>query len=107
MVKEVHIREDADKIDDTDITMDENGHYRIFDKLSSAVENGDDGGNIEPSGIGEDILSAEFLQRTKVSQIKILLAEIKKQINSTEEASIKVEYVKKLYAEQLKKLHDS
>ena len=33
VIKEVHIKEDADKIDDTDISMDANGHYQIFDKL--------------------------------------------------------------------------
>ena len=97
VVKEVHIREDADKIDDTDITIDANGHYKIFDQLN----NPDEAENTE------DSLSAEFIQRTKVSQIKILLAEIKKHINSTEEAFIKIDYVKKLYGEQLKKLHES
>lgn len=51
-----------------------------------------------------DILSYEFLQRSKVCQIQILLGEIKKHISSTEEAVIKIEYVKKLYAQQLKKL---
>ena len=97
VVKEVLIKEDADKIDDTDITIDAKGHYKIFDQL----QNPDD-----PESF-EDTLTTEFLQRTKVSQIKILLAEIKKQINSTEEAFIKIEYVKKLYGEQLKKLHTS
>lgn len=97
VVKEVMIREDADKIDDTDIAIDANGHYKIFDQLSSP----------EDPENREDTLSEEFLKRTKVSQIKILLAEIKKHINSTEEAFIKIEYVKKLYGEQLKKLHAS
>lgn len=97
VVKEVMIKEDADKIDDTDITIDANGHYKIFDQLQ----------NPEDPENSEDTLSEEFLKRTKVSQIKILLAEIKKHINSTEEAFIKIEYVKKLYGEQLKKLHTS
>ena len=97
VVKEVHIKEDADKIDDTDITIDAKGHYMIFDQL----QNSDD-----PEST-EDTLTTEFLQRTKVSQIKILLAEIKKHVNQTEEAFIKIEYVKKLYGDQLKKLHAS
>ena len=94
VVKEVMIREDADKIDDTDITVNEDGHYKIFEETH----------NPEDPESPEDSLSIEFLQRTKVSQIKILLAEIKKHMTSTEEVFIKIEYVKKLYGEQLKKL---
>ena len=45
-----------------------------------------------------DSLTEEFLSRNKVSQIQILLASVKKHIAQTEEASIKIEYVKKLYA---------
>ena len=94
VVKEVLIKEDSDKIDDTDITIDSSGHYKIFEQLNNSEE---------PEG-SEDSLTAEFLQRTKVSQIKILLAEIKKHINSSEEVFIKIEYVKKLYGDQLTKL---
>ena len=97
VVKEVHIKEDADKIDDTDITIDAKGHYMIFDQLQ----------NVDDPESTEDTLTTEFLQRTKVSQIKILLAEIKKHVNQTEEAFIKIEYVKKLYGDQCKKLHAS
>ena len=88
------IKEDADKVDDTDITIDANGHFKIF-------ENKEDPDDPESP---DDSLSIEFLQRTKVSQIKILLAEIKMHMNSTEDIFIKIEYVKKLYGEQLKKL---
>lgn len=94
VVKEVLIKEDSDKIDDTDITIESNGHYKIFEQLE----------NPEDPESSEDSLSVEFLQRTKVSQIKILLAEIKKHRNSTDEAFIKIEYIKKLYGDQLKKL---
>ena len=93
VVREVHIREDADKIDNTDIPTDEKGNYIIFKQVS----NPDD-----PESI--DSLTDEFLQRTKVSQIQILLAAVKKHIAQTDEAFIKIEYVKKLYALNLKKL---
>ena len=93
VVREVPVREDPDKIDNTDIAMDENGRYKIFEQ----VEDPD-----KPES--EDRLTVEFQQRTKVSQIQILLAEVKKHITQTDEAFIKIEYVKKLYAEQLKKL---
>ena len=93
IVREVHIREDADKINDTDIDVDEQGHYKIFDTLANPDE---------PESI--DQLSVQFTQRSKVSQVSILLAELKKHLNTKEEAFIKIEYVKKLYAEQLKKL---
>lgn len=51
-----------------------------------------------------DALSDEFLQRNKVSQIQILLAAVKKHTAQTEEAVLKIEYVKKLYAVNLQKL---
>ena len=38
VVREVHIREDADKINDTDIDVDERGHYKIFDSLANPDE---------------------------------------------------------------------
>ena len=93
VVREVPVREDPDKIDNTDIGIDEKGHFRIFEQL-------DDPDKPDAS----DKLTVDFLQRTKVSQIQILLAEVKKHITETDEAFIKIEYVKKLYAEQLKKL---
>ena len=49
IVREVHHKEDSDKIDDTDISTDDNGRYRIF----SMVSNPDD---IET----EDSLTTEF-----------------------------------------------
>ena len=69
VVREVHIREDADKIDNIDISTDEKGNYVIF----NSVSNPDD-----PEST--DSLTEEFLQRNKVSQIKILLAAVKKHI---------------------------
>ena len=48
-----------------------------------------------------DTLSDEFLQRNKVSQIQILLGAVKKHIAQTDEAILKIEYVKKLYAVNL------
>lgn len=48
-MREVHHKEDSDKIDDTDISTDDNGRYRIF----SMVSNPDD---IET----EDSLTTEF-----------------------------------------------
>ena len=32
VIKEVIIREDSDKIDDTDITLDSSGHFQIFEQ---------------------------------------------------------------------------
>ena len=93
VVREVPVREDPDKIDNTDIGIDDKGHYKIFEQI-------DDPDKPDTS----DKLTIDFLQRTKVSQIQILLAEVKKHITETDEAFIKIEYVKKLYAEQLKKL---
>lgn len=93
IVREVHIKEDSEKIDDTDISTDENGRYRIFDQVSCPED---------PET--EDSLTSEFTQRTKISQIKILLAEVKHHLSQTDEAFIKIEYIKKLYAEQLRKL---
>jgi len=93
VIKEVQVREDSDKLNDTNIPTDERGHFKIFSSVSSSDD---------PASV--DILTQEFLQRSKVSQIQILLAEIKKHINTTDEAFIKIEYVKKLYAVQLKKL---
>ena len=58
VVREVPIREDPDKIDNTDVSIDEKGHYRIFE----STNNPDD-----PMMV--DQLSQEFLARTKVSQI--------------------------------------
>ena len=93
VIREVHIREDTNKINDTDIEIDNEGHYKIFEQ----VEDPDD-----PNS--SDKLTEEFTQRSKVSQIHILLGELKKHLNTREEARIKIDYVKKLYAEQLKKL---
>ena len=44
--------------------------------------------------------------RTKTRQIQILLASIKKYMVVAEESSMKVAYIKKLYAEQLQRLVD-
>ena len=49
IVREVHVKEEADKLDDTEITVDEKGHYRIFE----TVEDPDD-----PES--EDRLTSEF-----------------------------------------------
>ena len=87
------MQDEVGKIDDTQIGQDEKGHYKIFESVESPED---------PES--EDRLSEEFLSRTKLSQIKILLAEVKKHISTTEEAFIKIDYVKKLYATQLKKL---
>ena len=70
IVREVHIKEDSEKIDDTDISTDETGRYRIFEQVS----NPDD-----PET--EDSLTTEFSSRTKISQIKILLAEVKRHLS--------------------------
>lgn len=58
VVKEVFIKEDASKIDDTNLERDEQGHFKVFESVSSA-ESPDE----------EDKLSADFLARTKVAQI--------------------------------------
>ena len=50
VVREVHFREDADKIDNTEISRDEKGDYRIFESVS----NPDDAEST-------DILTEEFL----------------------------------------------
>ena len=96
IIKEVHIKEDEDKIDNTDVSKDESGHFKIFDTIS----NPDD-----PNS--SDQLTFEFTQRTKVSQIQILLAQVKRYINQMDEAFIKIDYVKKLYAEQRQSLVNS
>ena len=93
IVREIHVREDTDKIDDTNITQDESGRYQIFEHFSTPDD---------PET--EDSLTEEFTSRTKISQIKILLAEVKRHLSNTDEAFIKIEYIKKLYAEQLRKL---
>jgi len=93
VVKEVHIREDMDKINDTDIEVDLNGRYKIFESTS----NSDD-----PES--QDRLTFDFQQRTKVAQIQILLAEVKRSMADQDEVNIKIEYLKKLYAEQVRKL---
>lgn len=87
VIKKVVVNEDQDKVHDTDISRDEKGLSKIFE----SVANPDD-----PESV--DILSHEFLLRSKVSQIQILLGDIKKHISATEEACIKIEYVKKLYS---------
>ena len=56
IVREIHVKEDSEKIDDTDISTDENGRFRIFEQVS----NPDD-----PET--EDSLTGEFTQRTKIS----------------------------------------
>ena len=88
IVREIHVREDTDKIDDTNITQDESGRYKIFEYFSTPDD---------PET--EDSLTEEFASRTKISQIKILLAEVKRHLGQTDEALIKIEYIKKLYAE--------
>ena len=35
VVREVHVAEDPDKLNDTDIPTDEKGHYKIFDSVSN------------------------------------------------------------------------
>ena len=57
IVKEVIIREDADKVDDTDITVDSSGHAKIFEQIQNPED---------PESL-EDSLSIEFLQHTKIS----------------------------------------
>ena len=93
IVREVHVKEDDDKIDDTAIEKDEAGRHKIFHTTNSPDD---------PEA--EDSLTEEFKSRTKTSKIKILLAEVKRHLNTTDEAFIKIEYIKKLYAEQLKRL---
>lgn len=88
VIREVHIKEDGDKIDNTEITKDETGSFKIFDSVTSPDD---------PDSA--DQLTFEFLQRTKVSQIQILLAEVKRHVNQMDEAFIKIDYIKKLYAE--------
>ena len=42
IVREVRVREDADKIEDTDISRDANGHFKIFERLHNADDIGDE-----------------------------------------------------------------
>lgn len=56
-VVEKVIDEEKDKVDDTEISRDENGRLIVFEQLSSPED---------PHG---DVLSEEFLSRTKVRQI--------------------------------------
>ena len=80
---------EKDKIDDTDIETDENGVYKVFKSVQN--EDGED---------EEDVLEEAFKQRTKGKQIQILLAAVKKQTYLVDENDMKVNYVKKIYAEQ-------
>ena len=56
VVREVPVREDPDKIDNTDIEIDEKGHYKIFESVHDPDM---------PETTDE--LTVDFLQRTKVS----------------------------------------
>mmetsp|Transcript_42291 Transcript_42291/g.55714 ORF Transcript_42291/g.55714 Transcript_42291/m.55714 type:complete len:135 (-) Transcript_42291:1330-1734(-) len=70
IVREVHVKEDDGKIDDTFIGLDDSGSYKIFEQFSTP-----DDPEIE------DSLTEEFIARTKISQIKILLAEVKRHLS--------------------------
>jgi len=79
---------EKDKIDDTDIEVDDNGVYKVFMNINADEE--DD---------AEDTLDPAFLQRTKGKQIQILLAAVKKQTCLVDENDLKINYVKKIYSE--------
>ena len=96
-IVEKFVDPEQDKIDDTDIEKDENGDFKIFEFISTP----DDPDN------RPDELSESFLQRTKTCQVKLLLAAIKKHLIVAEESTMKVAYIKKLYAEQLNRLVES
>ena len=68
--------------------------FKIFEHISSP----DDPDN------KADELTQEFRSRTKICQIQILLSSIKKYLVMAEEATMKVAYIKKLYAEAIQRL---
>ena len=80
---------EADKIDDTDIETDDNGVYKVFKNI-----------NADEDDDAEDELEEAFKARTKGKQIQILLAAVKKQTCLVDENDVKINYVKKIYAEQ-------
>ena len=86
---------EADKIDDVEISTDDNGVYKVFRNMTSTAIK-------DP--LAEDELDEEFAKRKTGRQVQILLAALKKQMYIVDETNVKVSYVKKMYSEQQSKI---